>query len=206
MVVTRREFNKYAGKGILLGAVTVSLAMEGCSVAQDILDWEPFALLAFNNLVTMLETFGVLTADPALVLIVGAVRIGLNDLYQDAKLYLAIKPPPQGALQEIQAVLTLVAGNIKALFATIHTAFGSIVDLIIGLVQLILGAISGFLNRIGSKIGSVAGAKGITLADSFKFTASGQTVSYLPLDISLGQFRSRWNKICASQGHFEMYI
>src|ERR1700719_1244783 len=121
MQMTRREFGVFTSRGLMLAAEGESFLWEGCNVAQDIIAWEPFGLFAFNNLVTALETFGVITADPALVLIIGLIRIGFNDILQDAKLWLSLKPPPVGILAQLAEVLTLLVGNVKDLFAQIST-------------------------------------------------------------------------------------
>ena len=201
--VTRRQFSRLTAKGLMLAATGSFLALDGCSFAQDILAWAPLGLAAFNGIVTMLETFGIITADPALTVIVAAVRTGFSDLIQDVQLYESITPPPQGALAEISAVLTIIAGNIKSLFASIQTSFAPIVNLIIGLAQLILGTIAGFLNTIGSKTPA-----GVPMATFYKFQVgkNGQTVNFLPLKMSQGKFRSDWNAVCKSQGHPEMYL
>lgn len=195
MIVDRRVFAKYAAAGTLIAATG---AMEGCNFASDIIAWGPYGLAAFNGLVTVLETFGVLTADPALMLIVTAVRVGFADLVQDVQLYQSIKPPPSGALAEIEAVLFLIAGNISSLFEQVTTSFSPIVNLIIGFAQLILGVIEGFLNAIhaanpGSKVKMLSGAVNV----------AGHMIPYTPLTISREKFRSQWNKICVSQGHPE---
>jgi hypothetical protein len=203
MQMTRRMFTKQAGTGLLVLA-TGCLTMDGCSFAQDILAWAPLGLAAFNAVITMLETFGIITADPALVIIVAAVRTGFADLVQDVKLYEAIKPPPSGALAEISAVLTLIAGNIKDLFATIQTSFAPVINLIIGLVQLILGTIAGFVNTIGPQPGMTLTTA--TMANSFKFSVNRQTVNYVPLKMSPAKFKHDWNAICTSQGHKEMFL
>ena len=198
--VTRRDFGRLTAKGLLLAAVGSSLALDGCNVAQDILNWEPLGLAAFNGVVTMLETFGVITADPALVVLIGLIRTAFSDLAADAQLYLSIQPPPAGALAEIQAVLALIAGNIKTLFSQIQTNFAPIINLIIGLAQLILGTIAGFLNQIAAK----SGQKTLTLSNTFEV---GRTMyAYTPITPSPKTFRSDWNAVCKSQGHPEISI
>lgn len=201
-MITRRDFAKRTGLGLLVAAVGGSMfSMEGCNFAGDILNWAPIGLAAFNSLVTMLETFGIINpAAPALGILVAAVRTAFADLIADVQFYQSIQPPPVGAVAKIQAVLTILAQNIKNLFGQINTTAAPIVNLIIGLSQLLLGVIAGFLNKINSQLG----IKTATLSNTF--SVGGQTVSYLPLQISQKAFKSQFNNICASQGHYEMYL
>lgn len=206
-MITRREFGKRTSLGLLGLAAGGMLLTEGCNFVSDILTWAPVGLAAFNGIVTMLETFGIISAaNPALGIIVMAVRTGFSDLVQDVQLYESIQPPPQGALAEIQAVLTLIAQNIKDLFSQIVTNFSPVINLIIGLSQLILGTIAAFLNKLGGPTTVSPNGKKISLAAFYRFEVAGQTVTYVPQSMSLGTFKQDYNKICASQGHYEMYL
>jgi hypothetical protein len=200
-MISRRAFTKVL---LLLTVGASVISLDGCSTVDDILNWAPIGLAAFNGVITLLESYGMIfLTNPALMAAITAVRTAFADLIQDANLYKSITPPPVGALAEIEAMLSLIAQNIKTMFSEITANYSPVVNLVIGLVQLILGVIAGFQNQLG-----VSGNTGtMTLSDSFRFKVVDQTFSYVPIkNPSLKKFRHDWNKICASQGHPEIGI
>ena len=86
--------------------------MTGCNVAQDILDWEPLDFAAFNGVVSILETYGVLAATRTIWAVIANLSApALPISHRTRNSIFPSNPPPSGALNEIETVLGLIAGQ-----------------------------------------------------------------------------------------------
>jgi hypothetical protein len=61
MNITRRDFGKYTGTGLLALATGGSLALKGCNVFSDIEAWIPVGKTAFEGIVTLLQGAGLVS-------------------------------------------------------------------------------------------------------------------------------------------------
>jgi hypothetical protein len=193
MNLTRRDFGKYAGLGIMtLTAGALSITMDGCNVFQDIENWIPVGEAAFQGIVNLLEGAGLIT--PAINPLVTTIIAAFNDLLADIKAYQAITPPPAGLLAKIEAVFNLIVSNFQSLLAQI--ASNPIATLIIGLAQIILSTIAGFLGELPLSSQILSGT----------FRAGGQSVTYTAQKRTVARFKKDYNSVATAAGHPEIKL
>jgi|HubBroStandDraft_6_1064221.scaffolds.fasta_scaffold37913_7 hypothetical protein len=212
-MIDRRTFNKKTLLWLSLAATT-PFTMTGCNIMQDIVNWEPDGLAAFNGIVTALGEFGVVLG-PEDLLIVAAVRTLMNNLYTDAKTYLALNPPPATEIAKIEEVLSLISGNIQQFLTQVQVTGGTIISLILAIAQMILSTIGGFIsglpttaavtasNRVSVRLGSFSAVTGNLLVGQGQ--NQGQ-LTFVAERRNLKQFRSGYNSICQVYGRGELEL
>jgi hypothetical protein len=193
MNMTRRDFGKSTGIGLLGLAVGGSLLTEGCgNIFSEILAWVPVGKAAFQGIINLLEGAGLV--NPAINALVTTILAGFDDLVADIKAYQAIQPPPAGALAKIQEVFSLIVNNFQSLLSQV--AANPIATLIIGLAQIILSTIAGFMGQLP------ATAKTLQLTGTFR--VGRETVSYTAKARTRRQFKKDWNHVAEAGGHKEI--
>ena len=176
-----------------------SILTEGCSESQvmtDIEHWAPVGKTAFDNIVTVLIEANVIPLGvPAKALI--------DDLFDqlrlDAAAYLAINPPPVGALQNVQATFVTILNNLQAFLAGLNLPIGSLLNLIVMLAQIIFSTIAGFETDLPASMtllkGTLHGMVGTEIRvsqRSFKVVAQHRTNR---------SFKKDWNAVARAAGH-----
>lgn len=183
-MISRRDFGKYVGTGAL--AITVGssvLVLDGCNVAQDIVNWEPTAVNALTGIENILLANGI-TFGPTVTLALTALKAALTDVLGAAQEYLATTPPPVGTLQKLKTALQDVVDNFGDFLTNLNLPGGSLFNLITGLVQIILGTIMGFVNQLPS---------GTTVVAS-SFAVGKVHISIIPVNRPTNRgFKKSWN-------------
>jgi len=196
MDFTRRDFTKGMGTTALFLLATggTALTMTGCNVFTDIENWVPVGTAAFNSIVVLLETAGLI--NPAMAPVIAAIRLGFTEILADVKAYLAIQPPPVGALAKIQAVFGLIVSNFQDMLSQLQIATGPILTLVISLAQVILSTIAGFLGQLPVAASVLTGT----------LKVGKETVAYTAQKRSVRQFKKDWNSKVKAGNHPEMAL
>ena len=194
---TRRQFVGHLAKGAAVIAVIGSAgALTSCNVVDDIANWIPIGVAALNSALTILSANGILLP-PGVQLIVNATQAALNALSAAAKEYLAITPPPVGALAVLQAALKAVVDNFSTfLQGLVGITNSGLFNAIAAIVQLILSTIAGFMNQLPTS----AGTKGVLMAASLK--AGNVSVPIIPKARSRRAFKKEFNAQLAAGSGF----
>lgn len=194
MDLTRRNFTKGMGTTALFLAVTggAALTMSGCNVFADIEAWVPVGTAAFNSIIILLETAGLI--NPAMLPVIAAIRLGFTDILADVKAYQNIQPPPVGALAKIEAVFGLLVGNFQGMLAQLQVTGGPVVTLVISLAQVILSTIAGFLGQLPVSKSLLTGT----------FKVGAETISYTAKHRNVRQFKKDWNTKAVAGNHPEL--
>jgi hypothetical protein len=199
MVMTRRDFGKSAGTGLLLLATAGSSSMlVGCgtsssSIFNEIAAWEPIGKSAVQGIITLLEGVGLIA--PGMPLLISAILAGFDELIADVKAYQAMNPPPANALDRIVAVFNLIVGNFQDMLAQLMVSVNPIIATVIGLAQVILGTIAGFLANL-PKAARLSGV----------FSVGREAVTYSAQLRSRKQFKHDFNSIAVAGGHPEIQL
>jgi hypothetical protein len=178
---------------MVLATGASAIVMVGCNVFADIKTWQPVGLAAFNSIITLLETVGII--NPGANLLITDVRTAFADLLVDITNYQSITPPPVGALAKIQDTLSLIVGNVETLLAQLAVGMGTVVTLITGLANIFLSTIAAFQGQLPAP----------PLA-ARQFQIAKQTVTYTAKKRSVGQFRHDWNSAAVAGGHPELQL
>jgi hypothetical protein len=205
-MIDRRQFNLTVGKFLLTGTVAVALSLNGCNIMSDIVAWEPSGLAAFNGIVTALGEFGIIL-NPADLLIVAAVRTLMNNLYADAKTYLALVPPPATIIAKIQEVLSLISGNIQQFLTGIEVVGSTIIGLIVSIGQVILSTIAGFIGGIPPAAPTPAAVNRVSVMAGNMMVGQGQNraqLAFVAQKRNVKQFAHDCDAIFAAYGRGEL--
>lgn len=194
MNMTRRDFGKRTGAGLLTLAVGSTFTLSGCNVFTDIENWIPVGRSAFQGIVTLLTGAGLLS--PPIAMLVPLILAGFDDILADVKAYRATQPPPAGLLAKIEEVFNLLVGNFQSLLSQV--AANPIAALVIGLAQIILSTIAGFLGQLPAATSS--------LQRSRTFRVGSHTVAITPQQRSIRQFKRDYNAAAAAGGHPEIEL
>lgn len=188
MNLTRREFGKSVGKAaVVVSLGTNVLMLDGCNVAQDIINWEPVAAGALSGIISILTANGI-SINPPVTLALTAVKAALADMVAAAQEYEATTPPPVGALAKLETALQDVVDNFGSFLSNLNLPGGNIYNLVTGLAQIILGTIAGFLNQLPA-----AAAAKVSIAFS-SFKVNGTVVSVKPVSHPTKRgFKKSWN-------------
>jgi hypothetical protein len=153
MQMTKRQFIQRASLatlGIRFAYATalsgLSLALTGCNVFSDILNWVPVGEASLNAILAVLTGNGVLIS-PALQTLVGLIEAGFTALTAAIKEYQSTVPAPVGALAKIETAFKDVVDNFKTFLSSLSVS-GGLMGIVIGLAQIIFSTIAAFLNRL----------------------------------------------------------
>jgi hypothetical protein len=208
----RRKFLKQGffaalGARMLLAGATggAALFMMGCNVFEDIENWVPVGLAAFQSVVSLLASAGVINpvADAGINLLISAITNAFNQIVADVKAYQAITPAPAGALQKIQATLSIIVQNLQAFLNSINVTDSKLLDTIVGLAQIILSTIAAFENDLVAK-GAQPGTMSPTRRTHLSHNA--RTIQIVPQARTVNQFISDFNSTAAAHGHPEVHL
>jgi hypothetical protein len=180
MNLTRREVAKLG----LLAAVAPAAFLTGCNLETDILDYAKVGKLAFDNVVALLESRGVIPAggnnftrdvDAAFDAVANAVTA-----FQSGN--------GTGTLAKISAALAAVTAAIQTFLAATNIPDSQLLSTILALVQIILETIEGFIDQLPNPPAAV------------RFTVHSRAGDILiaPKKRSLRQFKRDWNAMAKS--------
>lgn len=201
-MLTRREFGKHAGASILaLSTVGAATVLEGCSsnVFTNLLNWIPVGQAAITGIVQILESAGYV--NPAAAELVVVINAGFTQLEADVKAYEALNPPPVGALDKVEAGLSVLVQNFNSFLASINVPNSPLLTTVIALVQVVLSTIAGFQNSVS---GTNLALKSALSSSSFRL--SGQVYAFTPQYRTKRAFKRDFNKICKAGNHPEIAI
>jgi hypothetical protein len=199
-MISRRDFGKRTGMGIIGVLFAGAFGMTGCSAFADISAWIPVATTAIDSIVSLL---GALVPPPAAA-IIAAVKVALLDLGATITQYNADTNPADKAtlLTKIRTLLNDVASNFQNFLVQLNLAGNPIITIVIGLANIIFAAIAGFLNQLPP---APAAAQGVTLTSTYHVAGANHQI--VPkLYKSVGEFKHDWNTVCTADGHPEIAI
>jgi hypothetical protein len=203
----RRELLKKAGAVLFTISISLSSMAVSCgNVISDILNWTPVGLAAFNQIVTLLESEGVINVlgGGAVISLIAIIQKAFNDLKAAVLAYQAITPPPVGALAKIDAALGLIIADLQTFMGDLNIPDPSLVTVVVGMASIIMSTIAGFVLQLPAS----TQAQLPTIKDRLaRNTKVGNTlVSYVPLKRSNRYFIKEWNTLCSDGGHKEAQL
>ena len=193
--VTRRDFGKLAGTGVLSLAAVGSMEFSGCSstVFSQILSWIPIGISAITGIVTVLGPL----VPPQALLIIGLVKAAFADLSATVN-----DPNPADKatwLAKIRTILNDIVTNFQSFLAQLNLGGNPIEAIVLGLAQVVLSALAGFL-------GQLPAAGGKTVSETFRI-GRGRLVAYTPhFYKSVNEFKTAYNSVCVANNHQEVEI
>lgn len=195
MNMNRRSFVKGSSTGLLYFVVGGSaIALDGCSVFTDILNWIPTGLTAIQGIVTIL---GPLIPPQALAVIV-VIKAGFADLQAAVAQYNADTNPADKAtlLAKIRTFLGDITNNFQSFLNALNLGNNPIINIVIGLADIVISAIEGFMGQLPSPAPVPAtlrlGAKVVTITPKFYKNTS--------------DFKKDYNSFAIANGHPEIKI
>jgi len=202
MNLSRRMFNGHLVKGALAfpvlrvaGVGAGALLMEGCDPVQELLNFAPIAEDAINSIQTLLTANGFVFSAPIL-LALAVAKAALVDLKGAAVEYLAVTPPPQGALQKVEAAVKAVVDNFGDFLSSLGLPGGNLLSTIAGIIQFVLSTIAGFMTK-EPQLAQVAKAR-LTAVYSRSANGSTTVLPIVPHKRSHASFKSGYNEILES--------
>jgi hypothetical protein len=187
-MLSRREFVGVAGKGTAaLLAVPSLLTMTGCSVVTDILNYIPVGLQAFNTVLGILESAGIisLAGGGAISAIVAAVSKGFSDLQVAIHQYDSAPAADKATfLLKVATVISDLQADIQTFWGDLSIPDPALATIISGLLGVILSTLAGFGASLPVPPLSAKAAQARALA---------RQVVYTPKRRSVHQFRSDFN-------------
>lgn len=198
MQIERRQFIQRAAIGTLgirLAYATalsgLSLALTGCSVFTDILNWVPVGEASLNAILAVLTGNGVLIS-PAMQAMVGLIEAGFTALTAAIKEYQSTTPAPVGALAKIETAFKDVVDNFKTFLSSLSVNAG-LLGIVVGLAQIIFSTIAAFLNRLPA---ASSIRRSVTIYSSEK--VAGTVVAVTPKDRTRRAFKKDFNHVLDS--------
>jgi hypothetical protein len=145
-MLTRREFSKRTGTGLLALATGLSFTLTGCNVFDSIANWIPTGIAAINGIITVL---GALVPPQALV-IISLVKAALADLAATVNQYRNDTEPTHKdtLLHKIRTILADIVQNFQSFLDALNLGSNPIEAVVIGLANIILSAIAGFIGQL----------------------------------------------------------
>lgn len=197
--ISRRSFSKTVGAFLLFVATASAATLTGCNWLTDIENWAPVGLAAFNGIVKLLESAGIISAVAGnpIIAMIGVISAAFSQLEADIAAYKAIQPPPAGAAAKIQATLGIIVTNFQTMLASLDIQNGTLSALVIGLAQIIMSTIAGFQQQVPQ----VAPTVKIT-----EIRLRNQVAAVAPHPRSIRQFKKDWNAVAHAGGHKEIAI
>jgi hypothetical protein len=201
----RRGFLRISASSFLtlFLASTSSLFFGGCSVFTDIKNWVPVGLAAFDSVLNLLESAGIINpiAGSAISQIINVIKAAFSQVVADVQAYQAITPPPAGALQKIEDTLQIIVTNFGSFFSSLSITDGPLISLISGLASIILSTIEGFINSI----------RGTSKTSARVGVSQVMGVNHKPMTITpkarnKAAFTTEFNALCIQHGHPEAQI
>ena len=192
----RRTFLGYMAMGAALVALPFQMA---CSVWTDIKNWTPVAIQAFNAIISLLEGAGVIsiTSGGPISTITGDISGGFAVLSPAIDTYLSATPPPTGALQKIEDILTAIVSNFQNFLAAINVPDAKLAALVTGLADVILSTIAGFQAQLP--------ATAATAMRGFKL-GNFPHQAITPVHRTRRAFIHQWNTLATNGGHKEIRL
>jgi hypothetical protein len=199
MKLTRRNWIQQSGVALAAASFgTITFSMAGCSVMSAISAYVPVGLAAFNGVIALLSSVGLIPpgTSTAIGLIVAIVKAGFADLLTAINEYNAAPAASKVSFeQKISLVLTDIGDNITKFMDDVSSslATSTVGKLVVGLVSLILSTLAGFAGQLPAP---AAGRK--------TYAVAGQAVT--PRAISVKEFKKEYNQLVGAGGHPELEL
>jgi hypothetical protein len=196
--VNRRNFVQRVGSFALLAiAAGSSVALVGCSVFANIVNWIPVGLAAIESIVTLLGPL----VPPGALGIIMLIKAAFADLSAALNQYNSDSNPADKAtlLAKIRTLLNDIAVNFQSFLNVLNLGNNPIVAIVIGLANIILNAIAGFLGQLPAAAG---GGGTRVMAATMKVGAETRPITPKVYK-STGEFKRAFNAVCVANNHPE---
>lgn len=195
--MNRRTFvSRIGGFALLAGASGSLVALTGCNVFSNILNWIPVGLSAIDSIVALLGPL----VPPGATAILTIVKAAFADLSAAVSEYNADTNPADKSslLAKIKTILKDIADNFQSFLNALNLGNNPLVAIVIGLANIILSAIMGFM-------GQLPASGTLTMATSVH--VGGQTQPVTPkVYKSVGAFKADFNKVAIANHHPEVEL
>lgn len=203
MHTTRRAFGKLSfgalALGSTLGTMTLETACTFGSVFSQILKYVGVGLQAFQAVVDLLTSAGVipLGAGPAITAIIALVKAGFADLQVAVTNYNNNPGDKTTLLGKISAALAAVEASIQTFWNDLKIPDAKLAALVQGLLGLIISTLAGFMSQLPSPPPTPAMTDAAQLPN--RITVQAQK-------LTMKQFKSNFNALLAENGYAQYAI
>lgn len=149
-MLTRRQFGKTAGYGALgvgIGMTTMGLSCD--TVFQDIQNYVPIGIAAFNEILTLISP----TEATSLAPIVATVKASFADLSVAINQYIQAPSTDKASLEgKIVTAINAVINNLNQFWADANLPNSQAAQTIVGVLQIVLSTLAAFLPKVGGAV------------------------------------------------------
>jgi hypothetical protein len=193
-MITRREFGKRTGLGLLMTALGAPLLSTGCNIVADLIAYIPWITRALNAITSILGSF---IPAPAAV-IINVIVTALADLQAALVEYQSdpVAADKAGLLAKIETFLRDISTNFQS-FLDALAVNGPIAAVILGIIQVVLSTLSWF----AGKFATTTGRPMLAMAKPMSLRAQNQYIFITPTQRSLSKVKSDFNAVVYANGN-----
>jgi hypothetical protein len=197
-MLTRREFGKVTGTGALaLGVGEISMGLSCATVFNDIANYVPVGLQAFQQIVNLVNP----VAGSALAPFIADVKLAFADLEVAVTNYQNAPAASKSTLVgKITTAINDAIAQVQAFWVAANLPAGGIASTIEGVLQIILSTLAAFFPSIGGKLMAAKepgfGEKGTGV----------RLIQFTPVKRSPAQLKKDINAAFVNGGHPENQI
>jgi hypothetical protein len=173
-LIRRRSFIGYLSVAALSGHTLLTTGCSEHSVMTDIKNWAPTGKRAFDSIASLLVNAGVIPLGLAAKALIDGT---FDQLETDAAAYLAITPPPAGALANVEATLNVIITNLQNFFASLTLPASSLLSMIVDLAGIIFSTIAGFLGGLPPAMAQMASRLKAKLSTAYRVGAGSHDIT-----------------------------